>query len=155
VNSQFDPSLSWADIDWLRSITNLPVVLKGIGTADDARIAASEGIPAVVVSNHGGRQLDGAPASLDLLRDTVDAVAGAVEVLIDGGVRRGADLIVARALGARAVMIGRPYLYGLGVGGERGVAQVLDQLLAGAKRTMALVGVTRLEDLTDDIVRRL
>jgi L-lactate dehydrogenase (cytochrome) len=155
VNSQFDPSLSWADIDWLRSITSLPMILKGISTVADARIAASERIPAVVVSNHGGRQLDGAPASLDLLRETVDAVGDAVEVLLDGGVRRGADLIVARALGARAVMIGRPYLYGLGACGERGVARVLDQLLAGAKRTMALVGVTRVEDLTFEVVRRL
>jgi L-lactate dehydrogenase (cytochrome) len=154
VNSQFDPSLSWRDLDWLRGLTDLPVVLKGVGCAADARLAASEGLPAVVISNHGGRQLDGAPPTLDLLEETVQAVGDGVEVLIDGGVRRGADLVVARALGARAVMVGRPCLYGLAAGGERGVAHVLDQLLLGAERTMALLGATRLDDVTREAVRR-
>jgi L-lactate dehydrogenase (cytochrome) len=155
VNSQFDPTLSWVDLEWLRSITRLPVLVKGIGAAEDARIAAAEGVPAVVISNHGGRQLDGAPASLDLLKETVDAVGDGVEVLLDGGVRRGTDIVVARALGARAVMVGRPYLYGLGAGGERGVGHVLDQLLLGAERTMSLLGVTSVDDLTEAYVRAI
>jgi L-lactate dehydrogenase (cytochrome) len=155
VNSQFDPTLSWADLEWLRSITRLPVLVKGLGAAADARIAASEGVPAVVISNHGGRQLDGAPATLDLLKETVDAVGDDVEVLIDGGIRRGTDIVVARALGARAAMVGRPYLYGLGAAGERGVGHVLDQLLLGAERTMALLGVTSVDDLTEDYVRAI
>jgi L-lactate dehydrogenase (cytochrome) len=153
VNSQFDTSLSWKDLDWLRSQSDLPVVIKGVGCAEDARIAASEGLPAVVLSNHGGRQLDGSPATLDLLRETVDVVGDDVEVLLDGGIRRGTDLIVARALGARAAMVGRPYLYGLGAAGERGVGFVLDQLLAGAERTMALLGVTKIDDVTGDVLR--
>jgi L-lactate dehydrogenase (cytochrome) len=154
VNAQFDPSLSWRDLDWLRGVTDLPVVVKGIGCAEDARIAAAEGLPAVVISNHGGRQLDGAPATLDLLEETVRAVGDGVEVLIDGGVRRGTDLVVARALGARAAMVGRPCLYALAAGGERGVGHVLDQLLLGAERTMALLGVKRLDDVGRDLVRR-
>jgi L-lactate dehydrogenase (cytochrome) len=153
VNAQFDPTLSWKDLDWLRSITKLPVLVKGLGAAEDARIAASEGVPAVILSNHGGRQLDGAPATLDLLRETVDIVGDGVEVLLDGGIRRGTDLVVARALGARAAMVGRPYLYGLGAGGERGVGHVLDQLLTGAERTMALLGVAKVDDLTDEVLR--
>jgi L-lactate dehydrogenase (cytochrome) len=153
VNSQFDPTLSWKDLEWLRSITTLPVLVKGVGAAEDARIAASEGVPAVILSNHGGRQLDGAPATLDLLRETVDIVGDGVEVLLDGGIRRGTDLVVARALGARAAMVGRPYLYGLGAGGERGVGHVLDQLLTGAERTMALLGVAKVDDLTDEVLR--
>ena len=111
-------------------------------------------MPAIVLSNHGGRQLDGAPATLDLLEDAVAAVGGDVEVLLDGGVRRGRDLVAARALGARACMIGRPCLYGLGVGGERGVLHVLDQLLTGAERTMALLGETRVDDLTTAAIHR-
>jgi L-lactate dehydrogenase (cytochrome) len=153
VNSQFDPTLSWKDLEWLRSITKLPVLVKGVGAAEDARIAAREGVPAVILSNHGGRQLDGAPATLDLLRETVDIVGDDVEVLLDGGIRRGTDLVVARALGARAAMVGRPYLYGLGAGGERGVGHALDQLLTGAERTMALLGVAKVDDLTDEILR--
>jgi L-lactate dehydrogenase (cytochrome) len=153
VNSQFDPTLSWKDLEWLRSITTLPVLVKGVGAAEDARIAASEGVPAVILSNHGGRQLDGAPATLDLLRETVDIVGDGVEVLLDGGIRRGTDLVVARALGARAARVGRPYLYGLGAGGERGVGHVLDQLLTGAERTMALLGVAKVDDLTDEVLR--
>ncbi len=154
VNSQFDPSLSWRDLDWLRSLTDLPVFAKGVGSVTDVKVAVTEGLPAVVLSNHGGRQLDRSPATLDLLRGAVDAAGGTLEVLVDGGVRRGSDLIAARALGARAVMIGRPYLYGLGAAGERGVAHVLDQLVSGAERTMALLGVSKLDDLTSDLVHR-
>jgi L-lactate dehydrogenase (cytochrome) len=154
VNAQFDPTLSWRDLDWLRSLSDLPVFAKGIGSVADVKVAAAEGLPAVVLSNHGGRQLDRATATLDLLRGAVDAVAGdGVEVLLDGGVRRGSDIVAARALGARAVMFGRPYLYGLGAAGERGVTHVLDQLLKGAERTMALLGATTLDDLTADMIR--
>ena len=154
INSQFDPALSWDDVEWLRGLTDLPVVIKGVGSPADARLAADQGLPAVVLSNHGGRQLDGAPASLDLLRSTMDVVGDDIEVLIDGGIRRGSDLVVARALGARASMIGRPYLYGLGAAGERGVGHVLDQLLTGAERTLALLGVTAVDDITSDVLRR-
>jgi L-lactate dehydrogenase (cytochrome) len=154
VNSQFDPTLSWRDLDWLRSLSDLPVFAKGVGSVADVKVAASEGMPAVVLSNHGGRQLDRSPGTLDLLRGAVDAVGDDLEVLIDGGVRRGSDLIAARALGARAVMVGRPYLYGLGAAGERGVGHVLDQLLAGAARTMALLGASTLDELTPDLIHR-
>jgi L-lactate dehydrogenase (cytochrome) len=154
VNSQFDPSLSWRDLDWVRGISDLPVLIKGVGAVEDARIAASEGLPGLVLSNHGGRQLDGAPATFDLLEATVDVVGDDVEVLIDGGVRRGADLIVARALGARAVMVGRPVFYGLGAAGERGAGHALDHLLTGAERTMALLGASSLDDVTREMVRR-
>jgi L-lactate dehydrogenase (cytochrome) len=152
VNAQFDPTLSWRDLDWLRSLSDLPVFVKGVGSIADVKVAVAEGLPAVVLSNHGGRQLDRALPTLDLLRGSVDAAAGALEVLLDGGVRRGSDIIAARALGARAVMFGRPYLYGLGAAGERGVTHVLDQLLAGAERTMALLGAATLDDLTEDLV---
>ena len=155
VNSQFDPTLSWRDLDWLRSLSDLPVFVKGVGSIADVKVAASEGLPAVVLSNHGGRQLDRVPATLDLLRGAVDAVGDDLEVLVDGGVRRGSDLIAARALGARAVMVGRPYLYGLGAAGERGVGHVLDQLIAGAERTMSLLGAATLDDLTPDLIHRL
>ena len=154
VNSQFDPSLAWRDLDWLRGITDLPVLIKGVGCVEDARLAATEGLPGLVISNHGGRQLDGAPATLDLLEATVDAVGDSLEVLIDGGVRRGTDLIVARALGARAVMVGRPVFYALGAAGERGAGHVLDLLLSGAERTMALLGAATLDDVTRDMVLR-
>ena len=130
------------------------MIVKGIGSAEDARIARDEGLPAIVLSNHGGRQLDGAPATLDLLEDSVAAVGGDVEVLLDGGIRRGRDIVTAVALGARAVCIGRPYLYGLGAGGERGVLHVLDHLLAGAERTMALLGTPTIADLGPDVLRR-
>ncbi len=154
VNTQFDTSLAWRDLDWLRSLSDLPVIVKGIGSVEDARIAGSEAIPAVVLSNHGGRQLDGAPATLDLLEEAVAVVGDDVEVLIDGGIRRGRDIVAARALGARACMIGRPYLYGLGAAGERGVLHVLDQLLVGIERTLALVGEPRLDDVSAEVLRR-
>src|SRR5581483_1534195 len=113
VTSLFDPALSWADVEWLASITRLPVVVKGIVHPDDARLAAEHGARAVVVSNHGGRQLDGAIATLDALPAVADAVHDRLEVLMDGGVRRGGDVVKALALGARAVGVGRPVLWGL------------------------------------------
>lgn len=145
VNAQFDPSLSWADLDWIRSVSDLPIVLKGVASIDDAQRAADEGIEAIVVSNHGGRQLDGGPRLLDLLPRVADAVGDRLDVLCDGGVRRGSDVVKARALGAKACLIGRPALYALGAGGERGVGHLLDFLTDGIERTLALLGEPNLE----------
>lgn len=138
--AEHDPSLSWRDIEWLRSLSDLPVLLKGIVTAEDARRAVDVGGDGIVVSNHGGRQLDGAPATLDALPEVVDAVEGKVEVLVDGGVRRGVDVVKALALGARAVLVGRPYLWGLATAGEEGVRQVLGMLRDELVLAMALAG---------------
>jgi isopentenyl diphosphate isomerase/L-lactate dehydrogenase-like FMN-dependent dehydrogenase len=122
-------------------------VLKGVLTVDDARQAVDHGVDGLIVSNHGGRQLDGAPASVEVLPEIADAVGHRVEILLDGGVRRGGDVVKVLALGARAVMIGRPYLYGLATGGQAGVEQVLAMLSAEIDRTLALVGVPRATDL--------
>ncbi len=140
VNDQFDPGLSWQDLDWLREVWDGPIVIKGIQTVADAVAAADAGVEAIVVSNHGGRQLDSAPATLELLAPVAEAVGDRLEVIVDGGVRRGADIVKAVALGARATMAGRAYLYGLGAAGEAGVDHVLAMLLADVHRTMALVG---------------
>jgi len=140
VNALWDPSLDWRSIDWLRSITRLPVVLKGILAGDDARLAADHGAQAVIVSNHGGRQLDGSVCSAHALRDVVDAAGGRLEVLVDGGIRRGSHIVAALAMGARAVLIGRPYLWGLAMNGEDGVRQVLDGLRNELVLAMALCG---------------
>src|SRR5439155_3627690 len=121
----FDATLSWRDLEWLAGY-ELPVVVKGLLTAEDARLACEHGAAAVVVSNHGGRQLDGVPASLDALEEVVEAVDGRADILLDGGVRRGTDALKALALGARAVLIGRAMLWSLAVDGERGVAHVLE-----------------------------
>ena len=122
AHRQVDPSVAWADLAWFRSLWQGPLVLKGVLTAADARRAVEHGVDGLIVSNHGGRQLDGTPASVDALPEIADAVGDRVEVLLDGGVRRGADVVRALALGARAVMVGRPYLYGLAAGGRRGCA---------------------------------
>ncbi|MFJ5231380.1 alpha-hydroxy acid oxidase [Kitasatospora sp. NPDC088391] len=135
-----DPSVTWADLAWLRERTALPLVLKGILTAEDARLAVEHGADAVVVSNHGGRQLDGAPAALDALAEVADAVGAACPVLFDGGVRGGADAFAALALGARAVLLGRPVLWGLAVDGAAGVAGVLGLATGELVHTMALTG---------------
>ncbi len=149
INDQFDPTLNWDDLAWLRSITDLPIILKGIQSVADARQAVNVGLPAVLLSNHGGRQLDRSPTPLRLLPAVRDAVGDDLEVLIDGGVRRGADLVAARALGATACMIGRPYLYALGAAGERGVDWLLDRFDADTRRTMALLGQTKMMDIDD------
>jgi len=147
VNSQFDASLSWRDLDWVRSESGLPIMLKGIQSVDDALRARSEGVEAIALSNHGGRQYDGSPAPIELLPRVMDTVGDGIEVLVDGGVRRGSDVVKACALGARAVMFGRPYLYGLGAAGELGVEWVINYFTAGVKRTMALVGATDVASL--------
>jgi L-lactate dehydrogenase (cytochrome) len=147
INTQFDPSLSWADVDWLRSVWDGPIVLKGIQTVADAVIAADAGVDAIALSNHGGRQLDGAPAAFDLVAPVADAVGGRIEIICDGGVRRGSDILKAVAAGATAAMAGRAYLYGLGAAGERGVDRVLDWFHADLVRTMSLVGAGTIAEL--------
>jgi L-lactate dehydrogenase (cytochrome) len=153
IDTQFDAALSWNDIAWFRSVWNGPIVLKGIQTVEDARLAADAGVDAVALSNHGGRQLDGAPPPLELVGPVAEAVGGRVEIICDGGIRRGSDIVKAVALGARASMAGRAYLYALGAGGERGVDLVLSQLHEGVRRTMALTGATNIDSVTPDLVR--
>jgi len=152
INSQFDPSLSWHDVEWIRSVWDGPLVLKGIQTVDDAVLAAEMGIEAIALSNHGGRQLDSAPATLDLVEPVANAVGDRIEIICDGGVRRGSDVVKAVALGARACMAGRAYLYALGAAGERGVDQVLASLDADVRRTMALIGAGSIPQVTRDLV---
>jgi 4-hydroxymandelate oxidase len=147
-----DPALGWRDIAWLRSVTRLPIVLKGILRGDDARRAVGEGVAAIVVSNHGGRQLDTAVASIRALPDVVAAVAGGAEVLVDGGVRRGTDILKALALGARAVCVGRPVLWGLAIDGEAGVVRVLEQLREELDLAMALAGCRTIAEITPDLL---
>jgi isopentenyl diphosphate isomerase/L-lactate dehydrogenase-like FMN-dependent dehydrogenase len=141
------PSLSWDQVAFLRKATRLPLLVKGILHPDDARRALEHGIDGIVVSNHGGRQLDGAIASLDALPPVVEAVSGRVPVLLDSGVRGGADAFKALALGAQAVLVGRPYVYGLAIGGEAGVRQVLRNLLADFDLTMGLAGCASVEEI--------
>lgn len=148
-----DATLDWARISWLREVTRLPVVLKGILHPADARLAVEHGVDAVLVSNHGGRQLDGAVASLDALPDIVEAVAGRIPVLFDGGIRRGSDVVTALALGATAVAVGRPVIWGLAANGEAGVRQVLEMLRSDLRRTMTLVGAATPGELTRDLVK--
>jgi 4-hydroxymandelate oxidase len=147
-----DAGFTFADLEWLRSIAPLPLVVKGILRGDDADLAARHGAAAIVVSNHGGRQLDGAPASLDALPEVAAAVAGRCEVLMDGGVRSGTDVLTALALGARAVLVGRPVLYGLAIGGEAGARRVLEMLRDELSAAMALAGCRTIEDIDAGLV---
>jgi len=147
VGRQFDPTVSWRDIDWLRGLWSGPLAIKGILHPDDARLAVQHGAHAVIVSNHGGRQLDGARSAVSALPGIVDAVEGQIEVLMDGGIRRGADVVKAMALGASACLIGRAGLYGLAAGGEHGVLRAIDILRTEIDITLALLGqpdITRL-----------
>jgi isopentenyl diphosphate isomerase/L-lactate dehydrogenase-like FMN-dependent dehydrogenase len=145
-----NPALTWDDLAWLRRQTRLPILLKGILHADDARRAVGHGVEGVIVSNHGGRQVDGAVASLDALPAVAEAVAGRAAVLFDGGIRRGTDVFKALALGARAVLLGRPYCWGLAVGGEEGVRAVLQNLLADVELTLGLAGCASCADVNRD-----
>ena len=154
VNAQFDATLTWDDIDWLRTCWDGPIVVKGIQSVADARIAADRGIEAIVISNPGGRQLDGAPATIDLVAPVVDAVGDRTEVLVDGGIRRGSDVVKAVALGAKAALIGRAYFYALGAAGERGVDHVLRLFDADVRRTMALIGARSVKELDRDLLQR-
>ena len=153
TNAQFDPALSWRDLDWFRAEWGGPIVLKGIQSVADARLAADAGIDAIALSNHGGRQLDGSPAILELVPPVADAVGDRIEIICDGGVRRGSDIVKAVALGARACMAGRAFLYGLGAGGERGVDKVVALLEADMRRTMALTGYRQVADLGPELIR--
>lgn len=149
-----DASVSWRDLEWVASEGRLPIVLKGIVTAEDAELSVEHGAAAVVVSNHGGRQLDGGPATLDALPEVVEAVAGRAEVYLDGGIRRGTDIAKALALGATAVLVGRAPMYGLAAAGEAGVRHVLELLRDDLALTLALLGCTSPEQLTPAHVQR-
>jgi isopentenyl diphosphate isomerase/L-lactate dehydrogenase-like FMN-dependent dehydrogenase len=148
VGTIHDVSLTWRDLEWLRGLSDMPLVIKGILTPEDARLAVENGADGVIVSNHGGRQLDHAPATIDVLEDVVAAVNGGAEVFLDGGVRRGTDVLIALALGARGVFIGRPYLYALATAGEAGVARALEIMTAEIFNAMSLLGVRSVSELT-------
>lgn len=153
IYSLMDPSIDWKILHWIRSITSLPIILKGILTPEDARLAVQHGAQGILVSNHGGRQLDGVPATIDVLPEIVKAVQGTgVEVYVDGGVRLGTDVLKALALGARAVFVGRPVLWGLAYKGEEGVTAVLQMLRDELKIAMALAGCASLKDITPSLV---
>tara|TARA_R110000868_G_scaffold53249_1_gene167320 strand:- start:17638 stop:18786 length:1149 start_codon:yes stop_codon:yes gene_type:complete len=154
INRQFDRTVTWEDAKWLKDIWQGPFAIKGIVRPDDARRCIDAGADAVWVSNHGGRQLDGSSATIDALPDIVTAVRGQAEIILDGGVRRGTDVLKALALGARAVAVGRPYLFGLGAAGEAGVNHALTFLTESLRRDMALTGIARLAELGPDFVRR-
>jgi 4-hydroxymandelate oxidase len=152
IASQFDPALTWDDLTWLAGITKLPIIPKGILAPDDARLAFQSGARAIVVSNHGGRQLDSAVATLDALPAVVEAVQGQGEIYLDGGIRRGTDVLKALALGARAVLIGRPYVWGLAVGGEEGVRRVLRLLHDEIALDMLLCGCANVGEVERALV---
>ena len=152
INSQFDTSLNWKDIDWIRSIWPGKLVLKGILDVEDAEIAAKTGAQAIVVSNHGGRQLDGALSSIEVLPEIVDAVGSDVEIMFDGGIRTGMDVMRALALGAKSCMIGRAYAYGLGAAGQEGVAKAIDVLAKELTTTMGLCGVNTVAEIDDHVL---
>ncbi len=147
INHQFDPSLSWTDIDWLRSIWDGPIVVKGIQRVADAIRAADAGVDAIALSNHGGRQLDGSPATFTLVGPVADAVGGRTEIICDGGIRRGSDIVKAVAAGATSCMAGRAYLYALGAAGERGVDTLLGWWRDDIVRTLHLIGAGSIDDL--------
>jgi 4-hydroxymandelate oxidase len=149
----FSSQFSWEDIDWLMNSTSLKIVLKGIVHPEDARLAVQSGVAAIMVSNHGGRQLDTVPSTIELLPAIADAVGGSVPLLLDGGIRRGTDAIKALALGASAVAIGRPVLWGLAAGGTEGVAQVLETLRTELERALALCGCSSLREVGPELLR--
>jgi L-lactate dehydrogenase (cytochrome) len=153
VNAQFDPSLDWDDLAELRKQWTGPLMLKGVMSAEDARRAIDYGVEGIVVSNHGGRQLDSLPASIEVLPEIADAVGDQIEVLFDGGIRRGSDIVKAIALGAKACLIGRPYLYGLGAGGQAGAEKAITILQSEIARALALLGRPSLASLDRSALR--
>ncbi len=155
VNSQFDRSLTWDDAEWLAREWGGPFAIKGLMDVDDAKRAVSIGASAIMISNHGGRQLDGAPAPVDRVAPMRDAIGDALELIVDGGVRRGGHVLKALALGATACSVGRPYLYGLAAGGEAGVARVLQLFREQIERDMALVGRASIKDLDAAAIERV
>jgi len=152
INSQFDTTLNWKDVEWIRSIWPGKLVLKGILDIEDAEIAAKSGAQALVVSNHGGRQLDGAPSSIEVLPEIVDAVGSQIEVMFDGGIRSGQDVMRALALGAKSCMIGRAYAYGLGAGGQQGVEKAISLIARELETTMGLCGVNTIAEIDDSVI---
>jgi L-lactate dehydrogenase (cytochrome) len=150
--TQFDPTLNWKDVEWMRSLWPGKLILKGILDVEDAKTAVKVGASALVVSNHGGRQLDGAPSSISALPKVVEAVGEEIEVMFDGGIRSGQDVVRALALGARSCMIGRSYIYGLGAGGEAGVARAIEILASELDVTMALCGVRNVRDINRSVI---
>jgi L-lactate dehydrogenase (cytochrome) len=152
TNSQFDTTLNWKDVDWIRSIWPGKIIIKGILDVEDAREAVKTGAQALVVSNHGGRQLDGAPSSIEVLPEIVAAVGDQIEVMFDGGIRSGQDVVRALALGARSCMIGRAYAYGLGAAGGPGVAKAIDIIRNEMLVTMGLCGVNTIADIDEHIL---
>ncbi|XP_006265389.2 2-Hydroxyacid oxidase 1 isoform X1 [Alligator mississippiensis] len=153
VAQAIDPSIQWKDVKWLRGLTSLPIVAKGILRADDAKEAVKHGVNGILVSNHGARQLDGVPATIDVLPEIVEAVAGKVEVFLDGGVRKGTDILKALALGAKAVFIGRPIIWGLVYQGEEGAKEVLQILKEELHLAMALSGCRSVKEIDRMLVR--
>lgn len=153
TKEQFDPRLSWSDIDWFRDNWDGRIVIKGVQSVADARRSVDAGVDSVCISNHGGRQLDGAPTPVELIEPITQAVGGEVAVISDGGVRRGSDIVKAIALGADAVMVGRPFFYGLGAAGPAGVDFAFEFLRSGMERTMALNGVTSVKGITRELLR--
>jgi L-lactate dehydrogenase (cytochrome) len=152
TNNQFDPALNWKDVEWIKKTWPGKLIIKGILDVDDAKTAVKLGADAVIVSNHGGRQLDGAPSSISALPAIAQAVGSDTEVLFDGGIRTGADMLRALALGARACLIGRAYVYGLGAGGKAGVAKAIDILQKELSVAMALTGTTRVADIGPQVL---
>jgi L-lactate dehydrogenase (cytochrome) len=152
TNQQFDPALNWKDVDWIKKVWPGKLIIKGILDFEDAKTAVKLGADAVVVSNHGGRQLDGAPSSISALPAIAQAVGSDTEVLFDGGIRTGSDMLRALALGARACLIGRAYIYGLGAGGKPGVAKAIDILKKELSVAMALTGTTRVSGIGPQVL---
>ena len=152
TNGQFDASLSWKDVEWIASLWPGKLILKGILDVEDARIAAKTGAAALVVSNHGGRQLDGAPSSISALPAVAEAVGSSLEILFDSGIRSGQDVMRAIALGARACLSGRAYVYGLGAGGQAGVARAIEIIRNELDTSMALTGVNRVEEIDRRVI---
>lgn len=152
VGSQFDETLNWKDVEWIRSVWPGKLIIKGILDIEDARLAAKTGATALVVSNHGGRQLDGAPSSISMLPRIADAVGSEIEVMFDGGIRTGHDVLRALALGARSCLIGRAYIFGLGAGGEAGVAKAIDIIRKELDVSMALTGVNSVKDVDRRVI---
>lgn len=152
INEQFEPSVSWAELEWLRDIWQGPLLIKGILRPDDARLVVEAGASGVIVSNHGGRQLDHVPSAVQSLRPIVEEIGDDAEVILDGGVRRGTDVFKALALGARACMVGRAFVYGLGAGGDAGARRAVEVLATELRLAMALAGCRSLAAIDDSLV---